>query len=104
VATIRTGELAPQDLVRSCLDQIDARAHVNAFITVLQESALDDAKRAGAEISAGRWRGPLHGIPVAVKDLVDVAGTRTTSGSALPSTEAAADAPILPAAPGGAPK
>ncbi len=94
-ALIRTGALAPQDLVRSCLDQIDARPNVNAFITVLQESALDDAKRAGADISAGRWRGPLHGIPVAVKDLVDVAGTRTTSGSALPSTEAAADAPIV---------
>jgi aspartyl-tRNA(Asn)/glutamyl-tRNA(Gln) amidotransferase subunit A len=92
---IRSGALHPIDLVRSCLDQIDARPRVNAFTTVLQDSALEEAKRAAAEIRAGRWRGPLHGIPVAVKDLFDVAGTRTTAGSAIPSTEAASDAPVI---------
>ncbi len=92
---IRSGALHPIDLVRSCLDQIDARPRVNAFTTVLQDSALEEAKRAAAEIRAGRWRGPLHGIPVAVKDLFDVAGTRTTAGSAIPSIEAASDAPVI---------
>lgn len=92
---VRSGALHPIDLVRSCLDQIDARPRVNAFTTVLQDSALEEAKRAASEIRAGRWRGPLHGIPVAVKDLIDVAGTRTTAGSAIPSTEAATDAPVI---------
>ena len=92
---LKTGALAPQDLVLECLEQIEARPQVNAFITLLKESALEEAKRAGTEIGAGRWRGPLHGIPVAVKELIDVAGTRTTSGSALPSTEAVEDAPIV---------
>jgi aspartyl-tRNA(Asn)/glutamyl-tRNA(Gln) amidotransferase subunit A len=92
---VRSGALLPIDLVRSCLDQIDARPHVNAFTTVLQDSALDEAKRAASEIRAGRWRGPLHGVPIAVKDLIDVAGTRTTSGSKVPSIEAAADAPVV---------
>jgi aspartyl-tRNA(Asn)/glutamyl-tRNA(Gln) amidotransferase subunit A len=92
---LRSGALLPVELVTSCLDQIDARRGVNAFITVLQDSALEEAKRAASEIRAGRWRGPLHGVPIAVKDLVDVTGTRTTSGSALPSTEAAADALVV---------
>jgi aspartyl-tRNA(Asn)/glutamyl-tRNA(Gln) amidotransferase subunit A len=92
---LKTGALAPQDLVLECLEQIEARPQVNAFITLQKESALEEAKRAGTEIGAGRWKGPLHGIPVAVKDLIDVAGTRTTSGSALPSTEAVEDAPIV---------
>ena len=94
-ALIRTGALFPVDLLRSCLDQIEARPRVNAFVSVLEDSAFEDAKRAEHEIRSGRWRGPLHGIPIAVKDLIDVAGTRTSSGSALPSNEATADAPIV---------
>ena len=94
-ALIRTGALFPVDLVQNCLDRIHDRRRVNAFITVLEERALDEAKHAESEIRAGRWRGPLHGIPVAVKDLIDVSGTRTSSGSALPSTEATADAPLI---------
>jgi aspartyl-tRNA(Asn)/glutamyl-tRNA(Gln) amidotransferase subunit A len=91
---VRSGDVAPVDLVRGCLERIEARRSVNAFIAVLLDSALDEAARAGAEIRGGRWRGPLHGIPVAVKDLIDVAGTRTTSGSAVPSLEAATDATV----------
>ena len=94
-ALVRAGGVSPVDLVQGCLDQIESRPRVNAFIIVLGDRALDEAATAEHEIRAGRWRGPLHGIPVAVKDLIDVAGTRTTSGSAVPSTEAAEDAPLV---------
>ena len=94
-ALTRTGALSPVDLVQSCLARINDRRRVNAFITVLENSALDEARRAENEIRAGRWRGPLHGIPIAIKDLIDLAGTRTSSGSALPSTEATTDAPLI---------
>ena len=92
---VRSGAISPSDLVRGCLSQIDARASVNAFITRMDASALDAAQRAEAEIRAGHYRGPLHGIPVSIKDLIDVAGTRTTSGSSVPAIEAAADAPSV---------
>ncbi len=92
---VRAGAVSPVDLVRGCLAAIEARPEVNAFITLLRDSALEDAARAEAEIRAGRYKGPLHGIPIAVKDLIHIAGARTTSGSALPSTEASTDAPVI---------
>ncbi len=92
---IARGEVSPVDLVRGCLARIDGRRELNAFITVMRESALADAERAATEIAQGRYRGPLHGIPVSVKDLVDVAGTPTTSGSAVPPLNPAQDAPIV---------
>ena len=91
---IQTGELSPVDLVRACLEQIDARPEVNAFIARLDEHALADAERHADEISQGGYRGPLHGIPIAVKDLIDVAGTRTTSASAVPVEPAQTDAGV----------
>jgi aspartyl-tRNA(Asn)/glutamyl-tRNA(Gln) amidotransferase subunit A len=84
---VRTGAVSPVSLVESCLAEIDARPEVNAFITRLDARALTAARDHASEIRAGRYRGPLHGIPISVKDLVDVAGTRTTSGSALPADE-----------------
>jgi aspartyl-tRNA(Asn)/glutamyl-tRNA(Gln) amidotransferase subunit A len=92
---LEKGSVSPVDLVRGCLARIDARPELNAFITVMRESALADARLAEEEIGAGKYRGPLHGIPVSVKDLIDVAGTPTTAGSALPPRQPAADAPIV---------
>jgi aspartyl-tRNA(Asn)/glutamyl-tRNA(Gln) amidotransferase subunit A len=92
---VRAGVLSPVDLVRACLARIEARRELNAFITVLADRALDQAHEAEREIAAGRYLGGLHGIPVSVKDLVDVAGTPTTSASAVPARHGAIDAPIV---------
>ena len=59
------------------------RLELNAFITVMADSAVGAAETAEREIATGHYRGPLHGIPISVKDLIDVAGTPTTAGSAV---------------------
>jgi aspartyl-tRNA(Asn)/glutamyl-tRNA(Gln) amidotransferase subunit A len=79
---IRRGKLSPVDLARECLARIERlNPALDAFITVTPELALAQARKAEAEIMAGEWRGPLHGIPVALKDLIDVAGVPTTAAS-----------------------
>jgi len=79
---IRTRRLSPVELARECLDRIERLSPVlNAFITVTGDLALEEAQQAEADISAGNWRGPLHGIPIALKDLLDTAGIRTTAAS-----------------------
>jgi aspartyl-tRNA(Asn)/glutamyl-tRNA(Gln) amidotransferase subunit A len=81
---LRRKEVSPVELTRACLDRIGKlNPALNAFITVTAESALAEARNAEIEISRGEWRGPLHGIPIAIKDLIDTAGTRTTAGSEL---------------------
>src|ERR1700719_3385437 len=81
---LRRREVSPVELTRACLDRIEKHNPVlNAFITVTAESALEEARAAEMEISHGQWRGPLHGIPIALKDLIDTAGTRTTAASAV---------------------
>src|SRR5262245_2919173 len=81
---LRGKRVSPVDLTRACLARIEKLNPVlNAFITVSAESALASARTAEAEIQRGRWRGPLHGIPIALKDLFDSAGVRTTAASAL---------------------
>ena len=81
---LRRKEVSPVELTRGCLDRIEKlNPSLNAFITVTAESALAEARAAETEISRGEWRGPLHGIPVALKDLIDTAGTRTTAASAV---------------------
>jgi aspartyl-tRNA(Asn)/glutamyl-tRNA(Gln) amidotransferase subunit A len=81
---LRRKEISPVEVTRACLDRIEKlNPALNAFITVTAESALAEARVAEIEISRGEWRGPLHGIPIALKDIVDTAGTRTTAASAL---------------------
>ena len=81
-AQVRAKKLSPVELTRACLERIEeANPELNAFITVTAEPALEQAQRAEAEIQHGSYRSPLHGIPIALKDLLDTAGVRTTAGS-----------------------
>lgn len=81
---IRQRETSPVEVTRECLRRIEnLNPRLNAFITVTGQAALAEARAAEAEIFSGHWRGPLHGIPIALKDLIDTAGVHTTSASAL---------------------
>ncbi len=77
---IRRGQVSPVALTDHCLRRIEAlNPRLNAFITVTAALAREQARQAESEIRAGRWRGPLHGLPVAIKDFYDTAGIRTTA-------------------------
>jgi len=79
---VRTRKLSPVELTRECLNRIERlNPQLNAFITVTADAALDAARKAEADIAAGNYRGPLHGIPIALKDLFDTAGVLTTAAS-----------------------
>ncbi len=79
---IRDRQVSPVDVVEACLDRIAAtEPTLNSFITALPDQARVGAKRAEEEIIRGNYRGPLHGIPVGLKDLFNTAGVRTTSGT-----------------------
>jgi len=81
---LRKRELSPVELTKQCLERIEKlNSTLNAFITVTSQSALEQARTAEKEMLQGHWRGPLHGIPLALKDLIDTAGVRTTAASAL---------------------
>ena len=81
---LRLRKISPVELTRECLARIEKlNPTVNAFITVLAESALEQARLAEEEIAHGSWRGPLHGIPIGLKDLIDTAGVPTTAASEL---------------------
>ena len=84
---IRDRAISPVELTRDCLARIERlNPALNAFITVTADSALDQARVAEREILRGDYRGPLHGIPIGLKDILDTAGVRTTAASALFST------------------
>lgn len=81
-ARIGAKELSPVELTRSVLGRIEAvEGRLHAFAVVTADEALEAARRADKEIADGGHRGPLHGIPVGIKDLYDVVGTPTTSSS-----------------------
>jgi len=83
-AEIRARRVSPLEATEACLHRIGERDGVlNSFITVTADSALAEARQRTEELAAGRWRGPLHGVPLALKDLFLTAGVRTTSGSAV---------------------
>src|SRR5580704_6139995 len=83
-ARIRARSVTPQQLVEACLARIEIyNPKVNAFITVMKDYAFKQAQELETEQRAGKFRGPLHGIPIALKDNMDTAGVRTTAASAV---------------------
>ncbi len=79
---VREKSVSPVELTRACLERMEQlNPALNAFITVAADAALDQAHQAEAEIQRGTWKGPLHGIPIALKDLVDTAGILTAAAS-----------------------
>src|SRR5215467_6915829 len=79
---VQAKKISPVELTQECLKRIERlNPKLNAFITITADSALAQAREAEAEIQSGQWKGPLHGIPIALKDLVDTAGVRTTAAS-----------------------
>ncbi|HVO00839.1 MAG TPA: amidase [Candidatus Cybelea sp.] len=96
-AAYRNRTLSPVAVTRQALERIarlDAR--LNSFITVLEARSLERAEAAEHELAAGRDRGPLHGVPIAIKDLMDMAGVPTTFASRAGSPKLpGADAPVI---------
>ncbi len=80
---IRSRALSPVDLVEGVLGRIQRWGALNAFITVTADRAREQAAQAAREIASGRYRGPLHGIPISLKDLINTRGIRTTCGSRI---------------------
>src|SRR6267378_3057612 len=81
-AQLRDRKLSSVEVTRCVLDRIgQTNPKLRAYITVLEDSALGQASQADKEIKAGRWRGPLHGVPIAVKDLCWTKGVPTTCAS-----------------------
>ena len=88
---IAAGELPTSTLMRAVIDRLNAvQPSYRPYATVIQDRALEEAELADAAIEAGHYRGPLHGIPIGVKDVIDVAGVPTRCGS-----DAAVETPAL---------
>jgi aspartyl-tRNA(Asn)/glutamyl-tRNA(Gln) amidotransferase subunit A len=95
---LRARTITSEEATERCLARIRASNHeLNAFILVMADEALQQARHADRDLSDGRDRGPLHGVPMSIKDLIDVRGTQTTAASAVrasapPATD---DAPTV---------
>jgi aspartyl-tRNA(Asn)/glutamyl-tRNA(Gln) amidotransferase subunit A len=97
-ALVADRSVSPVELVKSCLERINLLdSQIKAFVDVFPDEAMASAIAAEREIAAGAYRGPLHGIPVAVKDLVNMAGVPTRAGSVLLAGAAPepVDAPVV---------
>ena len=91
-ALIARGELSPVELTQAYLKRAGELTRLNAYITLDPDGALKAARAAEAELSRGSSRGPLHGLPVAVKDQLDAKGLRTTLGGKIADYVATEDA------------
>ena len=81
---VRRKIISPVELVTACLRRIERlNPQLNAYITVTAEPALSRARELEASVQHGHWRGPLHGIPIALKDNINTTGIRTTAASEL---------------------
>jgi aspartyl-tRNA(Asn)/glutamyl-tRNA(Gln) amidotransferase subunit A len=81
---VHSKAVSPVELTATCLKRIETyNPALNAFITVTRDQAMETARSMEAEQRRGNWRGPLHGIPIAIKDNIDTAGVRTTAASEL---------------------
>ncbi|MGH8579763.1 MAG: amidase family protein [Gammaproteobacteria bacterium] len=75
--SVRRKSLSPVELTQACLSRIEALNPIlNAYATITADDALTRARELEAERQRGQWRGPLHGIPIALKDLIDTAGVK----------------------------
>jgi aspartyl-tRNA(Asn)/glutamyl-tRNA(Gln) amidotransferase subunit A len=94
---IEARTITPSDVVDRCLARIAERdGELNAFICVLADTARAEAKDADREIASGRYRGPLHGVPISLKDIIDMRGTATTAASRVRQHHIAVhDAPVV---------
>ena len=95
--SLRSGQTTPVDLLEECLGRIDdTEADVRAWVVIDREGARRAAETATDELRRGGDRGPLHGLPVGVKDIIDVAGLPTLAGARVrPNVPAAADAFVV---------
>ena len=83
-AAVRAKAVSPVELTQACIERIGRLdKKLNSFITLTPERALDEAREAEQAIVQGSWRGPLHGIPIAIKDNIDTAGVLTTAASGV---------------------
>ena len=93
---IRRGDVSPVDVVDAFLNRIErVNPKINAYVTVLEDSARERAREAEKAIASGTEVGPLHGVPVAIKDLEDVSGVKTTAGSNLRADHVATEDAIV---------
>ncbi|HLA83919.1 MAG TPA: amidase family protein, partial [Thermoguttaceae bacterium] len=94
---IHAKEISPLELVEECLRRIDRlEDRLRAWVVVDRENALRTARQMTEEAARGEFRGPLHGLPVGVKDIIDVEGLPTRAGSPLRENHVAAhDAPVV---------
>src|SRR5258705_8609781 len=94
---LRAREITARDITEQCLQRInELQPRLNAFIRVMTDEARRDAAAADRELASGVDRGPLHGVPIAVKDLIDIQGVPTTAASRVRDGHvAAADAPVI---------